>query len=245
MDRLYIAGLNPFDVERITVLKDVAATAIYGARAANGVIVVTTKKGKRGKTRLNFYMNNPVTQRPDFGKLNLMNAAQRVDFELAMAKRTDLTYRAEQGAVARILRDSDELEMYRKGGFSALSRATQKRIDALRTHTVDWGELLYRPQVNQQCGLRISGGSKNADYYFSLGYYDEKGATIGTGFKRYSMTLRSHRTLFDRVKTGLTLLASQNNRETYLTAEEAFTEPIPLCPTCQPVFTTLYSSRKL
>ena len=88
IDNLYntsIAGVNPADIEDITILKDAAATAIYGARAANGVIVVTTKKGKAGKMRVNASAAMFVTTKPDLGKLNLMNASEKVDFELRMA----------------------------------------------------------------------------------------------------------------------------------------------------------------
>ena len=89
VDNLYnmsIAGLNPADIEDITVLKDAAATAIYGARAANGVIIITTKKGRRNQaTRVNVSASLFVTDRPNLDKLNLMNASQKVDLELALA----------------------------------------------------------------------------------------------------------------------------------------------------------------
>ncbi|VXC62363.1 Two component transcriptional regulator, LytTR family (fragment) [Chryseobacterium sp. 8AT] len=92
-----IAGLNPNDIEDITILKDAAATAIYGARAANGVISITTKKGKKGSLRVNFSADTFITARPDFGKLNLLNASEKVDLELMLANRTDLTYRTDKG----------------------------------------------------------------------------------------------------------------------------------------------------
>ncbi|MEH0007452.1 MAG: SusC/RagA family TonB-linked outer membrane protein [Flavobacteriales bacterium] len=232
-----VAGLNPYDIEDVTILKDAAATAIYGARAANGVIVITTKSGKSGKMRVDFHMNSTIVQRPDFGELNLMDADQKADFELTMAKRTDLAYQAERGAVARILTASDELEAYRKGGFSALSEATRRSIDALRTHTVDWGKLLYRPAVNQKYGLRISGGGKKSDYYLSLGYCDEKGVTIGTGFKRYSLSLKNDYALSDQFKTRVTLLAAQTERESYVTGKGGFTNPSYYARHANPYYT--------
>jgi len=219
-----VAGLNPYDIENITILKDAAATAIYGARAANGVIVITTKKGKKGKMRVNFYTNTSFIQRPDFDKLNLMNASEKVDFELAMAKKSNFTYHSEQGAVARILKASGELELYQQKGFSALSPDTQQRINQLRANTVDWGKLLYQSAYNINTGASISGGTENSDYYFSLGYYDEKGTSIGTGFKRYNLTLKNHYTLFDKIKIGVNLQVNQNNRESYL-SYQYFTSP--------------------
>nr|WP_317042571.1 TonB-dependent receptor plug domain-containing protein [Myroides sp. ZB35] len=128
-----IAGLNPDDIQDITILKDASATAIYGARAANGVILITTKKGKKGEMKVNFTANTFVNERPDFKKLNLMNSDQKVDFELMLAGRSDIyNDRSNQGEVMRILNGSNELDMYRNGGFDALSSATQASINNLR-----------------------------------------------------------------------------------------------------------------
>lgn len=107
VDNLYnmsIAGLNPWDIEDITVLKDAAATAIYGARAANGVIIITTKKGLRNQAmRVNVSASLFVTDRPDLSRLNLMNASQKVDLELGLAANARLNYLPGMGGVARIL----------------------------------------------------------------------------------------------------------------------------------------------
>ena len=87
IDNLYqssIAGLNPADIESITVLKDAAATAIYGARAANGVIVVTTKKGHSGAPEISFSTRLTYSPRPDIDRLNLLTSSERVDLELAL-----------------------------------------------------------------------------------------------------------------------------------------------------------------
>lgn len=84
IDQLYssaIAGINPADIESITVLKDAAATAIYGARAANGVIVITTKKGKKGSIRVNYSGKTSIVAKPDISRLNLLSSSQKVDLE--------------------------------------------------------------------------------------------------------------------------------------------------------------------
>ena len=193
-----IAGLNPNDIEDITILKDAAATAIYGARAANGVISITTKRGKKGAMTVNFSANTFVTARPDFGRLNLLNASQKVDLELMLASRDDLTYRTDKGEVMRILQKNGQLNALRNGGFNSLDLITQNQINSLRNHTTDWGKLLYRNAINTQYGLSISGGNDRSDYYFSLGYYDEQGTTIGTGFERYNLTLKNNYKLNDK-----------------------------------------------
>lgn len=234
-----IAGLNPDDIKDITILKDAAATAIYGARAANGVIVITTKKGRKGNMKINFNTNTFITQKPDFSKLNLMNSSQKVDFELAMASRSDLTYRDNGGEIARILNGSNELDAFRTGGFSALNPNTQQSINALRNNNTNWGNLLYQTAVNTQHGLSLSGGGEKSDYYFSLGVYDEEGATIGTGFNRYNLTLKNNYELTDKLSVGVGIFGAQSNTKSYITDTDGFTNPANYTRTVNPYLTPL------
>lgn len=222
---LPIAGLNPDDIADITILKDAAATSIYGARAANGVIVITTKKGKKGPISINFNANTFISERPNLDKLNLMNSTEKVDFELGLAARPDLLYRNSQGSVARILNQSKELENYQTNGFSALSPATQQAINALRGNNTDWGKELYQTAINQQYSLSLSGGNDQANYYFSGGYYDEKGTTIGTGLKRYNMTLKTDFKVSQKLKLGVAIFGSKSDRKNYLADIDGFTNP--------------------
>ncbi|WP_337966844.1 SusC/RagA family TonB-linked outer membrane protein [uncultured Flavobacterium sp.] len=220
-----IAGLNPDDIKDITILKDAAATAIYGARAANGVIVVTTKKGRKGNMKVDFNVNTFVTQKPDFSKLNLMNSSQKVDFELSLASREDLTYRDTAGEISRILNQANELGAYRSGGFSSLSPTTQNSINALRGNNTNWGDLLYRAAFNTQYGLSLSGGGERSDYYFSLGAYNEEGATVGTGFDRYNVTLKNNFDVTDKLHVGVGIFGTQSRKTSYLSDTDGFTNP--------------------
>ncbi|MCS4301408.1 SusC/RagA family TonB-linked outer membrane protein [Chryseobacterium sp. BIGb0232] len=221
-----IAGLNPNDIEDITILKDAAATAIYGARAANGVISITTKKGKKGNLRLNFSADTFITARPDFDKLNLLNASEKVDLELSLAGNAGLTYRSDRGEVMRILTQNKQLENFRNGGFGALNLLTQQQINALRNNNTDWGKLLYRNAVNKQYGLSISGGSDRSDYYLSLGYYDEEGTTIGTGFKRYNFTLKNNYKISDKLNAGVSIFGTKSEKESFMTDADAAASPV-------------------
>ena len=220
-----IAGLNPGDIESITVLKDASATSIYGARAANGVIVITSKKGKRGAMRINTNANVFVTQRPDFSKLNLLNASQKVDLELYLASRPDLTYQQNRGAVARILNNYNQYDVFQNNGFDAISSAAQNAINELRNVNTNWGKELYQMAVNQQYTLSISGGSENNDYYFSAGLFDEQGTTIGTGQKRFNITLKDNFSITDKLKVGVALFGSQNRTSSYISGADAYTNP--------------------
>ncbi|MEC4053377.1 SusC/RagA family TonB-linked outer membrane protein [Myroides odoratimimus] len=222
-----IAGLNPDDIQDITILKDASATAIYGARAANGVILITTKKGKKGDMKVNFTANTFVNQRPDFKKLNLMNSDQKVDFELMLAGRSDIfNDRSNQGEVMRILNGSNELDMFRNGGFDALSSATQASINNLRKTNTDWGKEIFRPTFNKQYGLSLSGGSDVNDYYFSLGYFNEEGTTIGTGFERFNITLKDNYQVSDKLKVGISLFGTHSKKNNFVTDADAAINPI-------------------
>lgn len=232
LDNLYntsIAGVNPADIESITILKDAAATAIYGARAANGVIVVTTKKGRQGKMRVNASASMFVTVRPDLSKLNLMNAAEKVDWELQVAAQSDLDKMADEGgslgAVRRLLEQHDQLWDFRENGFNGLSAEVQQAINQLKNSGTDWGKELYQNAINQQYNVSISGGADIANYYASVGYYNERGTTVGTGFERFNATLKTDFRLHDKVKLGVALFMNHNKQDSYLTDADAFINP--------------------
>ena len=238
VDNLYnmsIAGLNPADIEDITVLKDAAATAIYGARAANGVIIITTKKGRRNQaTRVNVSASLFVTDRPNLDKLNLMNASQKVDLELALAANGRLNYRQNMGGVARILDQADERAALREGGFAALTPGTQAAINALRKDGTDWGKEIYQVALNQQYSFSISGGGNKASYYFSGGYYDEQGTTVGTGFERLNLTMKTDYDLLKNLRFGASVFVGQNKNSSYLSDTDVFTNPSQYTRTVNP-----------
>lgn len=239
IDNLYnmsIAGLNPADIEDITVLKDAAATAIYGARAANGVIIITTKKGYRNQaTRVNVTASLFVTDRPNLDKLNLMNASQKVDFELGLASNGRLDYMNYMGGVARILDKAGERSALVNGGnLSSLSSETQSAINALRQNGTDWGKEIYRVALNQQYSISLSGGGNKASYYFSGGYYNEQGTTVGTGFERLNLTLKTDYDLLKNLRFGASVFVGQNKNSSYVSDTDVFTNPSRYTRTVNP-----------
>lgn len=217
LTNMSIAGLNPNDIQDITILKDAAATAIYGARAANGVIVITTKKGREGKMRINFTSDLFYTFKPDFRRLNLMNASEKVDFELGLLANNGHEYHSEYGEVSRILKRTNQLDAFKKEGFSKISPEAQQQINALRSQGTNWFNKIYRPTLNQQYGLSLSGGGNVANYYFSTGYYTEEGVTRGSSFDRFNITLNTNFNISSQLKFGVRLFANQTDRKSYLT----------------------------
>ena len=128
-----IAGLNPADIENITVLKDAAATAIYGARAANGVIVITTKKGKVGKPVINFSSKFTYMPTLSTNRLNMLNSQEKVDLELELL-RSNFAYGDNKGGVSKIISGYGLTDAYKKGGWSALTPEAQ--TDISRMHQI-------------------------------------------------------------------------------------------------------------
>lgn len=238
IDNIYqtsIAGLNPSDIDNITVLKDAAATAIYGARAANGVIVITTKKGKAGKPVINFNGKLTFTPKADIDRLNLLNSNEKVDLELGLLA-SDYTYRQNKGGVANILNQLGETNAYKTGGWNALSQTAQDQINRLRTINTDWNDILFRNVVNQEYTLSLSGGSEKADYYTSLGYTDEQGTVKGVGNNRFNMVLKTNYRINNILKVGASVFANQRKQKSYMTDSDGFTNPVYYSRLANPYF---------
>ena len=225
IDNLYqssIAGLNPADIESITVLKDAAATAIYGTRAANGVIVVTTKKGRSGAPEINFSTRLTYSPRPDIDRLNLLSSDEKVDLELSLLN-SDYTYRENKGAVARILANAGMTDVYKTGGWGALPASVQSQINALRAINTDWNDILFRDTFNQEYNLSLSGGNDRATYYTSLGYQEENGNVIGVDMNRLSLTLKTNYNVTRHFKVGASVFVNHRKNNSYITDNDGFT----------------------
>ena len=228
VDNIYqssIAGLNPADIESITVLKDAAATAIYGTRAANGVIVITTKNGKAGKPEVNFSTRLSYSPKPDIDRLNLLNSSEKVDLELDLLL-SDYTYRENKGEVSRILQRAGQFENYKSGGWNALSPDVQAQINNLRLINTDWNDILFQSTFNQEYNLSVSGGNDKSTYYTSLGYYDEKGNVPGVDVNRFNVVLKTSYRLNSHLKVGASLFANRRKSNSYLTDADGFTNPV-------------------
>lgn len=198
-----IAGINPNDIESVTILKDAAAAAIYGSRAAGGVIVVTTKRGKAGQLTVNYSTNLALVDRPS-RTYDLMTSREKLAWEQelwdefsAPRKAQGLTYPV-LGAVGQI-----------RSGFGKYAGWTTAQQDAeiarLGEHSTDWFKELFRPSFSHSHYLSLSGGSEKSRYYVSLGYLDNKGLLQGDGYNRYNLNSKLDLSPSKRVQIGLNL----------------------------------------
>ena len=203
-----IAGINPQDIERIDVLKDASATALYGAKAANGVIVVTTKRGHVGKPLISYNMTASLKQRPRYSdrKIDLMNSQERVAFSKYLVQNgygfgnyTDLVgyeYLMQQFFRGQI-------------NYDEVIRQTQ----LLETMNTDWFDELTKDAVSTAHSVSLSGGSDNARYYGSISYTNDKDVIRGNKNERYTVAMNVDANLSRVFSTQFGVTANVNKRQ--------------------------------
>ncbi|HSZ86911.1 MAG TPA: SusC/RagA family TonB-linked outer membrane protein, partial [Puia sp.] len=180
-----LAGLNPNDIENISVLKDAASESVYGSRAANGVILITTKKGKIGKTQFRIDAETGTNSRaynPQAGKP--LNRTQFFD----LTSEGILNAGGTQNDVAQI-------------------------TDALGINNgvnTDWLSTVQRKGLQQSLNASASGGDQKTTFYLSGGYFNQQASVIASDFKRYSGALTIQHTVNDKLLFNATLNISQS-----------------------------------
>ncbi len=180
-----MADLNPNDIESIQILKDAAAAAIYGARGANGVILIITKRGSGGKTQFNANFSMGISQPTHLRKF--LNSDQYVEMFTAAAKNSGYTT------------DNDGLNQawtdYGGGGtFSDIVK---------QGNNENWNKAAYQTGIYSQYGLSATGGNDKTKFYASFGYLDQKGMVISNTFKRLSGRINLDHTVNKWVTVGL------------------------------------------
>jgi TonB-dependent starch-binding outer membrane protein SusC len=187
-----INSINPSDIESIDVLKDAAATSIYGIRAANGVVVVKTKRGTKDKNKvtLDLYagMNQP------WKRLNVLNIQEHAEFNNDYYAR----YNAENPtAVQQILNPE---------------WGTAARIANLPKQGTDWQDAIFQTGFFRDANLAFSGGSNKTTFYLSLGNRDEKGIILNSTFKRNTLRINVDNQVKDWLRMGVNVAYSDNKR---------------------------------
>lgn len=187
-----IGGIpNPSDIETITVLKDAAATGLYGSRAANGVVVITTKRGTEGRSSINFKATSGLTK-ANFGNLEVMNSEELYAYQKIM-----YTEAFEQNSYGY-----PDVESYMAG---------RGRPVELLERNIVWRDLAYRQGMQHNYDLSASGGSKNSKYYIGANYYREKGTLVGDKFERYSFRVNLDQNLAQNIKISTNIAGRMAN----------------------------------
>ncbi len=189
--------LDPANIETIDVLKDVSATAIYGSRGSSGVILITTKSGKVGATKISFSAQGGVAQMMPSEKLDLMNAEEFATWrkENAYEKANFYGYEITLDDIPEEYRDPEKLG---KG--------------------TDWQDYLTRLAPQQQYNLSVTHGTRNFKGFYSLGYINQQGIIKETGFERLNMRANMEFTPNDVIKVAMNLHPSIRWYDNYGTA---------------------------
>ena len=193
--------INPHDIESIEVLKDASSSAIYGSRGANGVVIVTCKKGNDdGKTTVtasvNFSMSTPERYVPIMSGSDWINWRTRANYQ---------NYIDGNGNKGAQIGDSYVEQVLTMGGVSSSYLVDPRwKMDGYGgLSLVDWQKAMFRPSYTRNYNLSISQGTKKNSYRASLSYVNQDGIVIHTGFKRLTAKLSGFTTLFDKVKIGI------------------------------------------
>lgn len=177
-------NLNPSDIESIDILKDASAAAIYGSRASGGVVLITTKRGQEGPTRVNFEAYGGVQQQGKF--YDVLGSEDYINYIQKLHSQPD-------GSV---------IPPAFEGGNNP-----RPGVDT------DWQDELFNPASIQKYNLDISGGNESATFSVGMEYFNHNGTMEGTGFERYSLRANSDFKIGEKIKIGESLLLSRTVKD--------------------------------
>lgn len=176
-----VSWLNPNDIETITVLKDASATAIYGSRASNGVIVITTKKGKKDRLSINYTGNISISPAPRYDQFNVMNSQERVHFS---EEAYNFGVRYQKTPIKQLHTYEGTLRMLMEGDITQDEYiANRNRLEVMNT---DWLDILTRTAISHNHNLSVSGATSKVNYMISAGYSKNNGQEIGNSSERFT-----------------------------------------------------------
>lgn len=212
-----ISGLNPADIQDIQVLKDASATSVYGARALNGVIVITTKAGKRETPlRVTYSTENTVRLKPRYSGFDLLNSQETMSLYQEMNDKgyfgvTNSLYGRRSGIYYQLYRDVSTINP--ATGNYYLPNTPEAKMNFLRQReyaNTDWFDHLFTLKPITNHAITISGGGKNTATYSSLGFYNDAGWTIADKVHRFTANVKN--TFYIHDKFTATITAQGNIR---------------------------------
>lgn len=243
-------SINPDDIETITVLKDATAAALYGARGANGVIVITTSKGKAGKMELEVKVRHGWSDRAieEYPRLD-----QKQHYEKTWeAYRNSLIHGAgmtvsEANSEASSGRDDDGVStntVAQLGNYNAydvsptLLIGTDGKLnpDANLLYPNEWEDVLFRIANKQDYNMNVNGGDEKSNYYISLGYLDEEGLLEYSGMQRFSGRVNAESQVKKWLKVGLSTNAVTYNTDNFNEENSTSSNPFYFSRVIGPIF---------
>lgn len=217
-----VAGINPDDIESFTILKDAAATAMYGARAMNGVIVVTTKKGRNteGKPLINYTGTFTTYLKPSYNQFDIMNSADQLSVLLELENKGYYNHssisRAKDGGI--FYKMYNQMYVYDPVTDTyGLKNTMEDRLGFLERYAnanTDWFDLLFRNSLLQEHSLSVNSGSANSQTYFSTSLMKDNGQTLGDNVSRYTARFRNNFKINERLRAEVLVNGSIRDQRT-------------------------------
>ena len=239
-----ISDLNPNDIESLTVLKDATSAALYGNRASNGVILITTKRGKSDRVGLSVSVNQGIFNRaiPEYDKVNAKDFMQ-VFFTGYMNNLISNAGMSKKDAIADVrtnlttyigeynIFDVPFESLYDANGKFNYSANILKGYDDL-----NWWDYTMRNGYRQDYNVSGSGASDKSNYYFSMGYLDEEGQTVNSDFSRWSGRANVSVTPVKWLKAGVNLGTSWQKQNYRSTGATTYANPLYQAQVMAPIY---------
>jgi TonB-linked SusC/RagA family outer membrane protein len=210
-----LAGLNPDDIESFQVLKDASATALYGTRAKNGVIVITTKKGKSGQTKVNYSGNFSFNLRPTYNQFDILNSGDEMSIYREMHEKglVDITTSVKAqnyGALGKMFYLIDQKEI----NWGPNGSLNEEFLNQYENANTDWFDVLFKDySLQQQHSVSLTSGNDKQNSYYSISYLHDNGQTIADKVSRYSGTAKNTFLFSDRFSLDLKLTANYREQK--------------------------------
>ena len=202
-----VAGLNADDIESFQILKDASATALYGARAMNGVIVITTKKGHAGKNSIRVTSEFTMKMKPSYGDYDIMNSQDQMAMFTEMEDKEWLNHaavmRTKDGGV--FYKMYNLINTYENGQFG-LANTPEARANFLQGYekvNTDWFDILFKNSLQQNHSVSFSGGSETSKFYASTSWLSDEGWTIADKVDRYTVNMRGNFDISEKLSVGI------------------------------------------
>ena len=239
-----ISDLNPQDIESMSVLKDAASAALYGNRASNGVILITTKKGKQGKMNITFDVKQGTYSR-GIAEYDCLGAREWMEAQWLNMKNNRMAAgddAATAGAYAskHLIADRLQLNIFDKADealFTADGKlVSDARIKGTYGEDLDWYKQAIGHGYRQEYNFNANGATEKSDYLVSLGYLDEQGYLKTSGFDRLSARLSANIQPAEWLKVGVSLNATHQNFNAGYGTGNANTNPFNFCRKISPIY---------
>lgn len=191
-----VAGLNTDDIESFQILKDASATALYGARAMNGVVVITTKRGRKGTVKVSYSGEFTMRMKPTYRNYNIMNSQEQMMAYQDMEAKGWLNYsdvvRADRGGIYRKMYDAlDNYDPVTGFGLPNTPEAKAAYLQQFEKVNTDWFSELFRASLQHSHSVSFTAGADKARYFASLSYFTDPGWTIADKVERYTANMNA------------------------------------------------------